>query len=73
MLEKTFYVVEKFSTPEVWEKKFSPKPNHLYLPPKSQMVGPLHKIVHRGHMTYYLLTDLTIQNLITQYSMLLTN
>ena len=24
------------------------------------MVGPLHKIVHRGHMTYYLLNDLTI-------------
>lgn len=65
MLEKKnltlFYVVEKISNSTV----FSPKPNHPYLPLKSQMVGPLHKIVHRGYMTYYLLTDLTIQNLIT--------
>ena len=33
-------------SPEVWEKKFLPKPNHPYPPPppsplKCQMVGPL--------------------------------
>ena len=60
-----FDVVETISNSRGLGKKFSPKPNHPYLPLKSQMVGLLHKIVHRGCMTYHLLADLTIQNLIT--------